>query len=168
MTEPWRPDPGRHLSLLFDVFALGQRARTLVATAMAGCGLRPDEYAAYSAVFESPGTTMTGLARELGMPVTTAADYVRTMQRRGHLRRENHPRDNRSYVLTLTPAGLRAHRAASAAFQRAHQALLTELAPWSEDTVRANVAVLSDAVERAAGTVAGPRRRRTGAADRNP
>ena len=49
----WRPDPERQLSVLFDVFALGQQVRTLLTTAMAGCGLRPDEYAAYSAVFEA-------------------------------------------------------------------------------------------------------------------
>jgi hypothetical protein len=51
--QDWRPDPDRHLSLLFDVFALGQRTRTLLATAMRGCGIRPDEYAAYSVVFEA-------------------------------------------------------------------------------------------------------------------
>jgi DNA-binding MarR family transcriptional regulator len=145
----WRPDPDRHLSLLFDVFALGLRTRTLVALAMSGCELRPDEYAAYSVVFESPRITMTGLARELGAPVTTAADYVRAMQRRGHVRREGHPTDNRSSVITLTAAGLRAHRAASAAFQRAHRALLTALAPTAEADVRAGLGALIEATDRA-------------------
>src|SRR5262249_47604690 len=57
--QDWRPDPDRHLSLLFDVFALGQRTRTLLVTAMRGCGIRPDEYAAYSVVFEAESITMT-------------------------------------------------------------------------------------------------------------
>src|SRR5258706_11061066 len=87
----WRPDPDRHLSVLFDVFALGQQVRTLVAGAMAGCGLRPDEYAAYSVVFEARTVTMTELARELAMPVTTAAHLLPAMRERGHLRRTRHP-----------------------------------------------------------------------------
>jgi DNA-binding MarR family transcriptional regulator len=156
----WRPDPDRHLSLLFDVFALGQRTRTLVALAMSGCELRPDEYAAYSVVFETPKITMTALARELGAPVTTAADYVRAMQRRGHVRREGHPTDSRSYVLTLTAAGRRAHRAASTAFQRAHRALATALAPTREADARAGLAELIEATDRAIATLTpAPKRR---------
>jgi DNA-binding MarR family transcriptional regulator len=156
----WRPDPERHLSLLFDVFALGQRVRSLVSTAMAGSGLRPDEYAAYSVVFESDGITMSAMARELGMPVTTAADYVRAMQARGHLRRDTHPTDSRSYVLALTPDGRRAHRKASAAFQRAHQALLVAIAPRDEDSLRGVVQVLSAGAAAATEAISRPSRRR--------
>ena len=151
--QDWRPDPDRHLSLLFDVFALGQRTRTLLATAMRGCGIRPDEYAAYSVVFEAESITMTEVARQLGMPVTTAADYVRSMQQRGHLRRQAHPGDGRAFLLRLTPAGLRAHRKASAAFARAHQALNTELGALDEDQVRATLQALAGSAERAAATL---------------
>jgi DNA-binding MarR family transcriptional regulator len=158
MDDTWRPDPDRHLSLLFDVFALGQRVRTLVALAMSGSDLRPDEYAAYSVVFESPGITMTAMARELGMPVTTAADYVRSMQRRGHVRRDDHPHDSRSYVLSLTPAGRTAHKAASAAFQRAHRALVDALAPLTEDAVQDQLGLVVGAADRA---IAELTRRRT-------
>jgi DNA-binding MarR family transcriptional regulator len=132
----WRPNPDRHLSVLFDVFALGQRVRTLVGAAMAGCGLRPDEYAAYSVVFEARSVTMTELARELGMPVTTAADYVRAMRERGHVRRAPHPTDSRAYLLSLTPAGLRAHRKASMAFERAHASFVDALGSLTETSVR--------------------------------
>jgi DNA-binding MarR family transcriptional regulator len=71
---------------------------------------------------------MTELARELGMPVTTAADFVRAMRERGHVRRTPHPTDSRSHLLTLTAAGLRTHRKASLAFARAHDAFLDALA----------------------------------------
>jgi DNA-binding MarR family transcriptional regulator len=158
--QDWRPDPARHLSLLFDVFALGQRTRTLLITAMRGSGIRPDEYAAYSVVFEAagadagsassgPGITMTEVARQLGMPVTTAADYVRSMQQRGHLRRHAHPGDGRAFLLRLTPAGLRAHRKASAAFDRAYQALNAELGELDEEHVRATLQALASCAERA-------------------
>jgi DNA-binding MarR family transcriptional regulator len=151
--QEWRPDPDRHLSLLFDVFALGQRTRTLLVTAMRGCGIRPDEYAAYSVVFEAEAITMTEVARQLGMPVTTAADYVRSMQQRGHLRRQAHPGDGRAFLLRLTPAGLRAHRKASAAFARAYQALRAELGELDEEQVRATLQALAGCAERAAATL---------------
>lgn len=112
-TQSWRPHGGAYLSILFDVFALGQRVRTLLRTAMGDAGLRPDEYAAYSVVFEDGPVTMTELSRQLGMPLTTAADYARTMVQRRHARRDPHPSDQRATVLTLTPSGLRAHRRAS-------------------------------------------------------
>src|SRR6185369_10533587 len=116
--------------------------------AMRGAGMRPDEYAAYSVVFEADGVTMTEVARRLGMPVTTAADYVRSMQTRGHLRRETHPGDSRAFLLRLTPAGLRAHRRASAAFARAHQALTAELGALDEEQVRATLQALAGSAER--------------------
>jgi DNA-binding MarR family transcriptional regulator len=152
--EDWRPDPARHLSILFDVFALGQQTRTLVQLAMRGAGMRPDEYAAYSVVFEADGVTMTEVARQLGMPVTTAADYVRSMQSRGHLRREAHPVDSRAYLLRLTPAGLRAHRRASAAFDKAYRALVQELPPLQEEATRTMLQQLTASARRATGTVA--------------
>ena len=151
--QDWRTDPDRHLSLLFDVFAIEQRTRTLLVTAMRGCGIRPDEYAAYSVVFEAESITMTEVARQLGMPVTTAADYVRSMQQRGHLRRQAHPGDGRAFLLRLTPAGLRAHRKASAAFARAHQALTAELGALDEEQVRATLRALAGSAERAAATL---------------
>ena len=149
------PDP--HLSLLFDVYALGQRVRTLVGTAMAGCGLRPEEYAAYSAVLESGPVTMTALARELGLPVTTAADVVRAMRDRRHLRRDPHPGDSRAYLLSLTAAGQKAHRRASAAFEAAHQALLAQLEPGTEPELRAMLQGLTESARLAADGVRVPR-----------
>ncbi len=132
----WRPQPGQHLSILFDVFELGQRVRTLLATAMHDAGLRPDDYAAYSVIFEAEQITMTEMARTLGMPVTTAADYVRAMLARGHVRKEPNPRDARSHLLALTASGKRAHRRASACFENAYQAFVRELPAQREDAAR--------------------------------
>src|SRR5215207_2775815 len=132
----WRPQPGQHLSILFDVFELGQRVRTLLATALRDAGLRPDEYAAYSVIFEAEQVTMTEMARTLGMPITTAADYVRSMLSRGHVRKDANPHDARSYLLVLTPAGKRTHRRASACFERAYQAFVRELPVEREAAAR--------------------------------
>jgi DNA-binding MarR family transcriptional regulator len=100
-------------------------------------------------IFESGPCTMTAMARELGMPVTTAADYVRAMTGRGHVRREAHPTDNRSYLLALTAKGKRVHRTASARFQQAHAALLQELPPLREEAARRTLQQLSASAARA-------------------
>ncbi len=145
----WRPDPGQHLSILFDVFELAQRVRTLLALALREAGLRADEYAAYSVIFEAGQVTMTEMARTLGMPVTTAADYVRSMLARSHVRKDPNPGDARSYLLALTPAGKRAHRRASACFERAYQAFARELPPRSEAAARELLHHLSGCATRA-------------------
>ena len=135
--------------MLFDVFVLGQRTRALVNEAMRDAGLRPDEYAAYSVVFEMQTITLTEMADQLAMPVTTVAEYVRAMTDRGHLRRRPHPTDQRARLLTLTPSGLRAHRQASQSFERAHRALLRELGPLDERSTREVLQQLAGSAERA-------------------
>jgi DNA-binding MarR family transcriptional regulator len=144
----WRQQPGRRTSILFDVFVLGQRTRALVGAAMRDAGLRPDEYAAYSVVFEMGPITLTEMAGQLGMPVTTVAVYVRAMEDRGHVRKERHPSDRRAHRLVLTSAGLRAHRRASRSFQRAYRALVHEL-PIDEGRARDVLQTLSSSARRA-------------------
>jgi DNA-binding MarR family transcriptional regulator len=145
----WRHRSPNPTSLLFDVFALGQQVRTLLHTAMRDAEMRPDEYAAYSVVFEAGPVTMTQMARQLGLPVTTAADYVRSMLARGHVRRQAHPTDNRAYLLALTPAGNRAHRRANGHFERAYRALLRELPPLDEAAARETLQRLAASADRA-------------------
>jgi DNA-binding MarR family transcriptional regulator len=149
----WRQRPDRRTSLLFDVFVLGQRTKALVEAAMRDTGLRPDEYAAYSVLFELGPITLTALARELGMPVTTVADFVRAMERRGHLRKAAHHSDGRARALSLTASGLTAHRRASRSFERAHVAMSSSL-DLPEEEARAVVQRLARSAEAASRTVA--------------
>jgi DNA-binding MarR family transcriptional regulator len=120
--------PGSRLSLLFHLFATEQRVRTLVDRAMADCGLRPDEYAIYSVLFDEGPHAPTDLARRVGMPPTTMSHFVRSMLDRGHVEREVVVGDRRSFRLRLTAAGLAAHGRASAAFEHAHSRFIAELA----------------------------------------
>src|SRR3979409_1961470 len=118
--RPPRPDqPARQISLLFDVFVLNQRLRSLLTRVLADTGLRPDEYAVYSVLFELGPLTPTEMAARMSMPLTTVLDYVRTMRDRGHAARTRHPRDSRSYHVALTPAGLAAQRHAGRAWNEA-------------------------------------------------
>src|SRR5688572_2874629 len=86
----WRWRGEQETSILFDVFALSQQVRTLLQIAMRDAGMRADDYAVYSVLFEAGPLTLTEAAHRLGMPVTTAADYVRAMVARGHASKQRH------------------------------------------------------------------------------
>jgi DNA-binding MarR family transcriptional regulator len=108
-------------SLLFDLFAATQRVRSLLASAMHGAGLKPDEYAVYSALVEFQPLTPTEIAGVVGMPPTTVSHYIRAMRDRGHIVEERNPRDSRSRVLRLTTGGRHAHTRANRAFEEAYR-----------------------------------------------
>jgi DNA-binding MarR family transcriptional regulator len=138
-------DRRRRISVLFDVFTVGNRVRALLVHAMAGSGLRPDEYAAYSAVLEVGPLTISELAQVMGMPLTTASDYVRTMTARGHALRSRNPADSRSYLVSLTEDGVAAHHRAMVAFVDAIERVRAALPIAERDLARA-LHALDDAV----------------------
>jgi DNA-binding MarR family transcriptional regulator len=127
--------PDSRLSLLFHLFAAEQRVRTLVTSAMADCGLRPDEYAVYSVLFDEGPHAPTDLARRVGMPPTTMSHYVRAMLERGHVEREIVASDRRSYRLRLTDAGLAAHAEASHAFAEADRRFMAAFGAGERDAL---------------------------------
>jgi DNA-binding MarR family transcriptional regulator len=104
-------------SLLFDVFVASQAVGALVDDALEGSPLDATGYAVCSAVFDEEALTPTTLARRLGMPLTTAIDHVRSLERRGFLARRRNPADGRSFQVVLTADGLAAHRVASGRFE---------------------------------------------------
>ena len=113
-------------SIFLEAFALTQAIGELLGDAMAGGPLTPEEYAAYSVVFEEEAVTPTDMGRRLGMPKTTVMERVRLMEARGHVRRVPQLHDGRSYRLVLTASGLSAHRRAHDLFEAAYQAFLRE------------------------------------------
>ncbi len=136
--------PGRNVSLLFDLFVVNQRVRRVLAAGLADAGLRADEYAVYSLLFEQGPLTATGMARRMGMPLTTLLDYLRSMSARGHLRREPHPRDGRAQHLSLTLSGVAVHRRTNAAWEVVRSRLEDSL-PVPIDEVRRALHSLDDA-----------------------
>ncbi len=149
------------ISVLFQVFATHFRLRTLLNRTMAGAPLRPDEYAVYSAVRLAAPVSVSDLARMVGMPLTTASDYVQAMTRRGHADRVRNPADNRSYLLTLTPAGNAAHAATRTGFADAMKLVREALDMPEQDIARALTA-LDGAIRQALTDEATPRRTDTG------
>jgi len=138
--------PGRRISLLFDLFVLNQRIRRLVAAALADVTLRADEYAVYGLLFEQGPLTATEMARRLGMPLTTLLDYLRAMDARGHLRRQRHPRDGRAQALSLTMTGVTEHQRTNKAWEVMRARLERALAMSPADIRRA-LHALDDAVD---------------------
>ncbi len=100
------------ISLLFDLFVTSQRVRRVLSDAMAESGMRPDEYAVYSVLFDKGPLTATEMSEALGMPLTTVLDYVKAMGSEGHVDRMPHPGDGRALQLHLTRSGVAAHRRA--------------------------------------------------------
>ncbi len=135
----------RRISFLFDLFTVGNQVRALLGQTMAGTGLRPDEYAIYSAVLEAGPLTISELAQVMGMPLTTVSDYVRTMAARGHALRSRNPADSRSYLVSLTEDGVAAHHAAMVAFVAAIDRVRAVLPLPEQDLIEA-LHALDDAV----------------------
>ncbi len=129
--------PGREISLLFDLFVVNQRVRRLLSAALADVPLRADEYAVYSLLFEQGPLTATEMARRMGMPLTTVLDYLRAMDERRHLRRERHPRDGRAQQLSLTMAGITEHRRTNRAWEVMRVRLEQSLSVPTKDVRRA-------------------------------
>jgi len=140
-------------SLPFDVFALNQALGRYLGEAMAGAPLTPAEYAIYSAIFEQEQVGPSELASRLGMPLTTVMDHLARFEGRGHVRRHRSPRDRRTTLVSLTGAGLEAHREANRAFEVAAAAIVAAL-PNGEGSARAALAVIRGAIE--AATTASP------------
>jgi DNA-binding MarR family transcriptional regulator len=135
----------RDISLLFDVFVVHQRLRSLLARALAGTELRADEYAVYSVLFERGSLTPTQLAARLAMPVTTILDYLRVMTRRGHIQRARNPADGRSYKVALTADGLNVHQRTSAVWNVVAVRGLEDALAMPVPQVRAALQALDDA-----------------------
>ena len=136
--------PGRNVSLLFDLFVVNQRVRRVLAAGLADVELKADEYAVYSLLVEQGPLTATEMARRMGMPLTTLLDYLRSMSGRGHLRREPHPKDGRAQHLSLTLSGVAEHRRTNAAWETVRSRLEDSL-PAPIDQVRGALHALDDA-----------------------
>jgi DNA-binding MarR family transcriptional regulator len=134
------------ISLLFNFFVTGQRVRRLLGDAMAPSGMKPDEYAVYSLLFEMAPLTATAMADFLGMPLSTVLDYLKAMDAAGHLEREPHPGDGRAVQLRLSKRGLAAHKRAHRYFVRAYNRFVAALR-LPADRVRIALAAMDDAAQ---------------------
>jgi DNA-binding MarR family transcriptional regulator len=99
----------------------------LVQRELAADGVDDDGYAVLSFIGVRGPVRLTEVALELGMPLTTASDVVRRLERRRDVRRRPNPEDGRSFLFELTAAGDRAWRQGFGALRRINRALEREL-----------------------------------------
>jgi DNA-binding MarR family transcriptional regulator len=82
-------------------------------------GVEPAEYGPLSFIGVMQPVTRTQLAEATGQPRTTVRDMLRGLIERGHVRETPNPRDGRSTLLELTPAGQAIFDRGIPAFHRA-------------------------------------------------
>jgi len=102
-------------------------------------GVDPDAYGFLSFVGALQPVTRTRLGEATGLRRTTLRDAIGRLIERGHVEEQPHPRDGRSTLLVLTPAGQDIFDRGMPAFRKAIRALDDSLGgelDEYEDTVR--------------------------------
>jgi DNA-binding MarR family transcriptional regulator len=92
-------------TILLDLFRTNQVRERLVATAMDGLELPPEDYPFYVIIGAEGPWTPTALAARLEMPLSTVLFRVRRLEKRGHAERSPNPDDRRSYLVELSDDG---------------------------------------------------------------
>ncbi len=126
---------------MFMVWLTSRATTDLVDGVLAASGLDGDEFAIYSVLTAARGITPTELARWMAAPPTTVSSYVKRFEARGHVVRKPNPADRRSYLIKLTPAGRRAHRAAVQLFVPVRDRVTDLLGPRADEVREALLAL---------------------------
>jgi DNA-binding MarR family transcriptional regulator len=92
-------------TILLDLFRTNQVRERLIATAMDGLELPPEDYPFYVIIGAEGPWTPTALASRMEMPLSTVLFRVRRLEKRGHAERAPNPDDRRSYLVTLSANG---------------------------------------------------------------
>ncbi len=121
-------------NVLFDVWLVSRAATAQIAEGGREAGLDADEFAVYSVLASTDGTTPTELAHWMAAPATTVSSYAKRFARRGHVERVQNPADGRSYVLRLTDEGRSVHQAAGLRFLPVLEAVTDRLGARVPDT----------------------------------
>jgi DNA-binding MarR family transcriptional regulator len=99
-------------TILLDLFRTNQVRERLVAAALEGLELPPEDYPFYVLVGAEGPWTPTALAARVEMPLSTVLFRVGRLEKRGHAERIPNPDDRRSYLVRLTDDGQRLLRQA--------------------------------------------------------
>jgi DNA-binding MarR family transcriptional regulator len=103
---------------MFELAVLQREVTRLLDVELAPSGLSAEDFAVYSAL--ARGLTRPGdIAGFLRFPPTTVSSVIRRLEARGHVAYGIDDADRRARHVTLTPAGVGAHRRASRLFDSA-------------------------------------------------
>lgn len=134
-------------TVLFDVFLANQKRQQLIAAALEGTELPPEDYPLYVFIGAEGPWTPTGLSQRLEMPLTTVLFRLRRLERRGHAERAPNPDDRRSFLIRLTPAGQRLLRKARPRFRAYAEAVEARLGGENVVAARERLAELRESIE---------------------
>jgi DNA-binding MarR family transcriptional regulator len=134
-------------TVLFDVFLANQKRQQLIAAALEGTELPPEDYPLYVFVGAEGPWTPTELAQRLEMPLTTVLFRLRRLEKRGHAERIPNPDDRRSFLIRLTPQGQRLLRKARPLFRAYAEAVESRLGRAAVASAREHLAELRDSID---------------------
>jgi len=147
--------PTQRLTLLYQAWLLTQASSRFMRLALAGTGMRGEEYGLYSYLYANGPRTLTQAAQDLGQPLTTLATLLAPCVEAGEIARRSHPRDGRAKLLELTPSGRTRLEAVIPVYSAAYRTLLRELEAAGADTeaLFEMLAELRTAIDRTSGLI---------------
>src|SRR5512133_2288569 len=152
-------------TILLDVFVTNQLRERLLALAVEGTDLPPDDYPLYVLVGTEGPWTPTALAERTQMPLSTVLFRLRRLEERAHAERIANPADGRSYLVRLTPTGQRLLRKARPQFRALAESVEATLGEAEVGVLRSALGALREAIEHEIGgevrVAEGRRSRRT-------
>jgi DNA-binding MarR family transcriptional regulator len=106
-------------AIVSELMVSGRHALELSNRELRADGIDPAEYGPLSFIGVMQPVTRTHLTQATGLPRTTQRDVIKRLLDAGHVREVPNPRDGRSTLLELTPAGQAIFDKGKPAFQRA-------------------------------------------------
>jgi DNA-binding MarR family transcriptional regulator len=140
-------DDGRSETILLDLFRTNQVRERLIASALDGLELPPEDYPFYVIIGAEGPWTPTALAARLEMPLSTVLFRVRRLEKRGHAERGPNPDDRRSFLVELSPDGQRLLGEARPRFRAVALAVQERLGSEQVDGLRGGLGELREAIE---------------------
>lgn len=134
-------------TILLDLFRTNQFRERLIATAMDGLELPPEDYPFYVIIGAEGPWTPTALAARLEMPLSTVLFRVRRLEKRGHAERTPNPDDRRSYLVELSADGQKLLGQARPRFRSLALAVEERLGGDRVSGLRGGLGELRDAIE---------------------
>ncbi len=134
-------------TILLDLFRTNQVRERLIAAALDGLQLPPEDYPFYVLIGAEGPWTPTALTARVEMPLSTVLFRVGRLERRGHAERAPNPDDRRSYLLQLTESGRELLRQARPRFRSYALSVEEALGAQEVDGLRQGLNALRSAME---------------------
>ena len=134
-------------TILLDLFRTNQVRERLIEASLDGLELPPEDYPFYVLIGAEGPWTPTLLAERMKMPLSTVLFRVGRLDQRGHIERVPNPDDRRSYLVSLSPAGLKLLEQARPRFRAYAEAVEERLGRKRIDTLRGHLGELRGAIE---------------------